>query len=193
MRKLFSPEELKNAELHPGFSFTKGCPVLKIPAGMGMSGSFPFGCKLFDLEADPKQLAPLDNDGEELRLIEAIRRFMLSNDAPDEQYERLGIPKDGAFAKADLLREREARAGYMKPDILDGYEFSDSLRCQLLACKRLPYVGPKGLSDFEEWVKANHAGERIETKHLMDFIQGSLSGAPLQMARYVLSLLGRTE
>lgn len=99
MRSRFTPQELKNAEFHKGFSFTKDCPVLKIPAGTGQSNPFPFGHKLFDLEKDPSQLHEVDNDDVVLRLLEAIRQYMRAADAPEEQYERLGILADRQPAK----------------------------------------------------------------------------------------------
>ena len=49
MRGLFTPEELQSMALAPPFSFTKGCPTLKLPARPWVD-AHPFGTMLFDLE-----------------------------------------------------------------------------------------------------------------------------------------------
>lgn len=56
----------------------------------------PTGCTeegnlLFDLEQDPKQLQPLHDEAVESRMIEAMKQLMEENEAPAEQYVRLGL------------------------------------------------------------------------------------------------------
>ena len=46
---------------------------------------------LFDLEKDPEQKHPYRDEKEEERFITAMIRIMKENDAPKEQYERLGL------------------------------------------------------------------------------------------------------
>lgn len=46
---------------------------------------------LFHIKEDPGQLSPLDNSKEERRMIQNMIRLMIENDAPDEQYTRLGL------------------------------------------------------------------------------------------------------
>lgn len=48
---------------------------------------------LFDLEADPKQLSPLQDRETEQRMLRLMAELMLENDAPEEQYARIGIQK----------------------------------------------------------------------------------------------------
>ena len=95
MRCLFSVDEMKTAELHPGFSFTKGTPVLKISAVEDTSGDTSMkkslGTVLYDLEKDPKQQQPIDDLKVENRMIQNMVRLMKENDAPEEQYQRLGL------------------------------------------------------------------------------------------------------
>ena len=83
-------ENLRQAELHPGFSFTKGCPVLKVPA-RAETPQFRFKTALYDLFCDPDQQFPLDNPAQERRMQQLMIRLMQDNDCPDEQYERLGL------------------------------------------------------------------------------------------------------
>ncbi len=94
-------EELQSVQLHPGFSFTKGCPVLKMKGGYGIKSlGFPpktitdCGTLLYDLESDPKQEHPIQDKETEDRMIHAMVRLMKENDAPAEQYSRLGLPVD---------------------------------------------------------------------------------------------------
>lgn len=102
----FSIEEMRTMEAHSGFSFTKGCPVMKIcppskddgsrgndyhvRTGVvpitGISQNF-----LFDLQEDPEQLHPIQNPQIEERMIRLMVHLMKINDAPMEQYERTGL------------------------------------------------------------------------------------------------------
>ena len=90
IRSRFSTEELRLSELAPPLSFTKGCPVLKIPAE-------PFApvldnrTLLFDLQEDPQQLRPLEDEGIEQMMVGKLRRLMKENNAPSELYARFGL------------------------------------------------------------------------------------------------------
>jgi len=76
----------------PPFGFTKGCPVMKIAGrSNGWHSMDRFGTLLFDLENDPKQERPLDDPEVEARMIALMVDLMKTNDAPAEQFERLGL------------------------------------------------------------------------------------------------------
>lgn len=90
MRARFSVEELQEIEIAPPFSFTKGCPVMKIPARTPRN-PFPFGTMLFDLQEDPGQTEPIQDPAVEERMIQHLVRLMQENDAPAEQFARLGL------------------------------------------------------------------------------------------------------
>ena len=77
-------------ELHPGFSFTKGCPVMKIK-GKDKYKVGAFGNLLYDVEHDPGQLKPLCDEAAEREMIRKMAKLMEENDCPPEQYARLGI------------------------------------------------------------------------------------------------------
>jgi len=101
MRSLFSTRELQQWDKFSGFSFLKGCEVMQIPTRTpkaSLSDENPFGrgkraTLLFDVLADPGQTAPLDNPDIESRMIRLMLVEMARNECPDEQYERLGLPK----------------------------------------------------------------------------------------------------
>ncbi|PJE28534.1 Choline-sulfatase [Pseudooceanicola marinus] len=86
--------ELARAELHPGFSFTKGAKVLRMP-GAPQRGPDDLSTLLFDLESDPGQEHPLNAPGLEARMAELLVRQMRASEAPPEQYQRLGLPETG--------------------------------------------------------------------------------------------------
>lgn len=102
MRCMFSPGELATATLSPGFSFTKGVPLLRINAAEDFSGDttvkFSQGTCLYDLEQDPGQKHPIRDPAIESRMIAAMISLMRQNDAPPEQYTRMGLTASQAPA-----------------------------------------------------------------------------------------------
>ena len=98
MRQMFSVEEMRSATMFTGFSFTKGVPVMRIKSQEDTSGDtaikFEEGTKLFDLERDPMQRLPIQDVKIEHRMVQAMIALMQENDAPEEQYERLGLKRN---------------------------------------------------------------------------------------------------
>lgn len=90
MMARFSVDELQDLQLAEPFSFTKGCRTLRIPA-RAWSDPYPFGTLLFDLETDPHQKSPLQDATIEQTMIAHMVRLMQANDAPVDQFERLGL------------------------------------------------------------------------------------------------------
>jgi hypothetical protein len=106
MASRFSPAELREAELVAPFSFTKGVPVLKVPA-FSFGSPYVYGTLLFDLQADPHQEHPLRDAALELHMAQLLVDLMRATDAPVEQFERLGLPVAGAVTEEHLLVERQ--------------------------------------------------------------------------------------
>ena len=93
MRKRFSIAELSTIGLSEPFGFTKGLRVMKIKANTWEGVNFhQFGTMLFDLASDSKQEHPIQNPEIEARMVRMMVRLMQENDAPPEQFERLGLP-----------------------------------------------------------------------------------------------------
>jgi len=91
MRHTFGVQELQDIQLAEPFSFTKGCRTMKI-ASSGWRVREDFRrTMLFDLATDPEQKRPLQDAAVEKRMIEEMTALMEANDAPAEQYERLGL------------------------------------------------------------------------------------------------------
>ncbi|MEO6566272.1 MAG: sulfatase, partial [Casimicrobiaceae bacterium] len=96
---LFSVAELADATLAPPMPFTKGVPLLRVPAtpkspvyfGHGPGGQQDTQTVLYELAHDPGQVTPVRDAAVEARLIEAMTRLMRANDAPAESFSRLGL------------------------------------------------------------------------------------------------------
>ncbi|MBN1581887.1 MAG: sulfatase, partial [Anaerolineae bacterium] len=92
MRHTFGVDELQDIQLAEPFSFTKGCRTMKIAAGRdGWRDVHRFGTLLFDLKTDPAQEHPIDDPEIERHMIALLVKLMAENDAPPEQFERLGL------------------------------------------------------------------------------------------------------
>jgi len=89
-RAFIDIDEIKTAELSAPFSFTKDCRLLKLES-RGETKQFSFPTVLFDLEKDPQQQSPIKERNIEKRMINHLIRLMKENDAPEEQFERLGL------------------------------------------------------------------------------------------------------
>lgn len=95
MRGMFSRAELQTTQLSEPFSFTKDCKVMKIKTEPGSWGNaYKFGTLLFDLEHDPGQEEPVEDEEVEQYMIGHMKRLMKANDAPEEQYQRLGLQEE---------------------------------------------------------------------------------------------------
>ncbi|MBN2980969.1 sulfatase [Cohnella algarum] len=90
MRSRFHPAELTRLELAEPFSFTKNVKPLRIPA-QTRGDLHAYGTLLFDVREDPRQLRPFRDPEIEARMIGLLLKLMRDNDAPVEQYERLGL------------------------------------------------------------------------------------------------------
>ncbi|MEV5350207.1 sulfatase-like hydrolase/transferase [Streptomyces achromogenes] len=123
IRGRFTPRELADITLAEPFSFTKGVRTVRIPApAPALLGPQRFGTLLFDLASDPHQERPIVDDAVELRMIRLLIEQLRANDAPHDQYERLGLPQEPDSAderhllvaaqreRADVAREPAARA-----------------------------------------------------------------------------------
>ena len=90
MRHTFDVSRLQSPELAEPFAFTKGCWTLRLPARPWLN-AHSFGTMLFDLETDPNQESPIDDPAAEDRMTRLMLKLMRENDAPQEQYQRLGL------------------------------------------------------------------------------------------------------
>ena len=107
MREMFRVEELQDIELAGPFPFSQGVSMMKI-VSQPIGYSYRAGTLLFDLLADPGQAHPLFDDAVEHRMATLARDLMHASHAPDEQYERLGLPATGPIDCDQLLARAHA-------------------------------------------------------------------------------------
>ncbi len=106
MTRLFSVNELQDIELAAPFSFTKGCKTMRIEA-RALINPYIYGSLLFDLDNDPHQERPIKDSEIEKRMIRLMVDLMRKNDTPVEQFERLGLPRDGNVGDEHLSLKDE--------------------------------------------------------------------------------------
>lgn len=94
----FTCEELRDAELHPSFGFTRGAPVLRVPATPDakrpplQGGGFDEAeTVLYNLTDDPGQTHPVHDAKTETALLDAMAAEMAAHEAPEELYARFGL------------------------------------------------------------------------------------------------------
>lgn len=136
MRSRFAPRELVGWEQAPPFSFTKGVPVMALSARHAFAiNSWEHGTLLWDLQEDPRQESPLVDDEIELRMLALLVDLLHESDAPASQYERLGLPLDGAPGRPHLraAQDRERAQGFLEslPE-LDEIEHPEVAEASLL-------------------------------------------------------------
>ena len=102
MKSRYGVAELADIELVPAFDFTKGLRLLRT-RGMAFGNPYHFGSLIYDLEADPEQNHPIDDAALELTLATLLVQLMRENDAPESQFERLGLPATGEVDESHLL------------------------------------------------------------------------------------------
>lgn len=105
MRRLFGLGELKEATLHPGFRFTRGMPVLRVPGQVGMpdpkdGAPDPLKTLYFDFASDPEQVAPLGDEPAGAGLRAAARELLAWGEAPEELRARYGLVATPALPPA---------------------------------------------------------------------------------------------
>jgi arylsulfatase A-like enzyme len=107
MRSRFGVDELAQWQPAEPFTFTKGLRTLQVDAS-SMMNSWVHGTLLFDLETDPQQQHPVVDDELELRMLRLLAGLMHINDAPQSQFQRLGIPFDSEPNAQHLLASKQA-------------------------------------------------------------------------------------
>ncbi len=92
LRRFFNLEEIKTATLTEPFSFSKGAPLMKMETKSDYDVDFHrYSTMLFDIKKDPEQKEPINDPEIEKKMINLLVQLMKENDAPTEQYERLGL------------------------------------------------------------------------------------------------------
>lgn len=192
MRAMFSPKELENTELAGPFTFTKGVRLMKIPvseAAGQSSGTYRFGTKLYDLKADPGELTPIEDPKTELRLINRMRDLMLENDAPAEQYQRMGIPQDRPMTMEELTAQKAAVEENEAKAPVEGFAWEPEAKEQFLALSM--FAQRPGLpQDFAAFGKARGT-EKVDGAVMEAFVKEIFPQEAWGPVLNLLNTLGR--
>jgi arylsulfatase A-like enzyme len=194
MRELFTTGELQNLEIQEPFLFTKGCQVMKIQAGKGFINPFQFGSKLFDLTTDPGQKEEVEDLEIELKFIKNMAVKMKENDAPKEQFERLGIPEDGIMTVEELMVQKIAIQKAEQLSILEDYQWDKAAQNQI---KALLNITPEDLrqqklTEFKEFLAVSNSNQ-ITIDVVMQYVESTLPTGEKEKAKYFVELAGRTN
>lgn len=194
MRQMFAPKELQNIEIREPFSFTKGCQIMKIQAGKGFINPFQYGSKLFDLTTDPGQTEEIEDPEIELKFIKKIADKMRKNEAPKEQFDRLGIPEEGIMTPEELRHQKEAVRKAEQLSILQDHLWDRAAQNQI---RTLLNIIPENvrydmLNKFEDFVIISKFDE-ITTEVVEKFIEVTLSKDEKAKAKYFIGLASRTR
>ena len=130
MRGFFSSRQIKNMELSSGFGFTNGAKILKT-FGELESSLYRFGNKLFNRKNDPFQENNIDDIEIEEKAAKIMRELMLESEAPDEQYERIGLFKERKITAKELEDQRKTRILREKSGINGDISVSDKVLTQI--------------------------------------------------------------
>lgn len=192
MNTPFSLEELRNVELAHNFPFTKKTPVLKIKSKSNYT-SYLFGTNLFDLKNDPFQERPINNFQEQKRLLLLMRKLMLQNHCPDEQFIRLGIPKEGEIDISYLknyITERKLPLETLNYLTLEGAQ-SLALYSNILSNKIVAQI--KNLLS-EKYQNSNHSLGSTEVKEIVySLLEDPLGSPMIRLVEYFINKLKEGE
>lgn len=180
INRRFTPAELQDVTLHPGFDFTKGCPVMKIPAESVMTRDADrFGHRLYDLKVEPAQQYQSHDTEVAQRLREQMVIMMKESNAPDELYSRYSFDNP----QSELL----GRDPHILPDLA---EYSADIRYGIYAL--LQHLESNDQHDLIERLKSCcHPGWTQE--NLWEFVKNDLPGEQHQSVYYKLALEMRLD
>lgn len=180
INRRFTPTELQNMSLHAGFDFTKGCPVMKVPAESVMTRDADrFGHRLYDLAADPSQQTQSHDAEVARRLRDRMVVMMEQSDAPGELYTRYGLD--------DTQSELLGRDPHLLPELV---EFTPKVRYGLYAL--LQHLEGSGQHNLVERLKARcHPSWNQE--NLWDFVQNYVPQEQHQSVYYKMALEMRLD
>ncbi|MFT8349655.1 sulfatase [Clostridium saccharoperbutylacetonicum] len=195
MRSMFKPSELQDIQLQEPFDFTKGCRTMKIEAGKGFINAAQFGSKLFNIKSDPDQLEEIEDLETEVRLTKTMTEMMKKNDAPVEQYQRVGIPRDDEYTVEMLKVQKEAVKKAEFIEGLDELSYEPGAFNQIMTYMNTVTEEKRAEFIKELKTKLEALGEKVVSKKsIRDYVVNlSMPEEQKEMALYFMDLVGRTS
>lgn len=190
---LFSVDRLSKAEYVDGFDFTKGLKQLKVEAESKMGApifcnSFQYGHILWDIANDPEQTKPVDSPVKEAEMINKLLADMKENDAPPEQYLRVGLDSNKKYTESDVLKMRSSHK-----TVVDGLIEGAEWEAEAVTL----YIGLAGLMTDEDGITCKKAllekcpSKKITKSAVEELILEKYQTNPNQ-AKYFITKLSRT-
>jgi hypothetical protein len=144
MKGMFTPGELADIQIVEPLPFTKGCRVMKIKNAPSFMNMLRFGSKVWAVNERTGEMTPCRDDAQEVRLANALAYLMRENDAPAEQFARMGLPVQGEYTIETLLAQREAKKRAEVIEGLEGCDYEEGVYGQLSFARKML---PKPLAD----------------------------------------------
>ncbi len=180
INRRFTPAELQAATLHGPFSFTKGCPVMKVPAESVMTRDADrFGHRLYDLAPDPTQQTQSHDLLAAERLRDSMIDLMQQTDAPQELYARYSL-QDSASALLGL-------DPHLLPELAS---YAPKIRYGLYAL--LQHLEGSGQQDLAERLKTERQ-TGWNQENLWGFVQNHVPVEQHQSVYYKMALEMRLD
>lgn len=191
MRSMFKIHELQNTTMAEPFTFSKGCPVMKIEA-LTVLSQYQYGDRLYDLELDPNQDFPIDDPEREAKILSVLREIMKKGDAPLDEYTRLGIPLTEEISSETVSRMKEELLANGKAPVLDNLTWERSAVNQFTA---LINITPKPMREqltagFIQFATTLGCRE-ITSGLLFKFADVAIPEDRRGFVKYLLGLAGR--
>ena len=220
MRALFSAGEMRKAQAvkMEQFTFTKGCPIWKIPKGNGQGdadfsdlllkgedseeakhmdnnsivNSANFGDKLYDLYKNPRQDQVLEDIEIETRMANLLQRAMKESESPSEQFQRIGLPENAEITEMDIrkLHQREKS----QPVILQQYPWTQgAVNAYLALLKFIPKEEREHVRQVLTKEIPKQTKRQVTAKIIIDLIPLVIAEEHVEMLEYFVSLAARTS
>ncbi len=195
MRNMFSPNELQNIEIVDGFTFTKGCKLMKLDVlGAGLSNACNYGTKLYDLTVDPHETNEITDDVIEAKMLRALIEEMIKNDSPKEQFARLGITDDSSQIDEEYIKALRAKEiDSTSPSILCDYEWNKPSKNMFNAILTMlpPNTKDMFVNGFVKFISESAADKKINENLIFTFVSVAIPKEMQDMAKYFLSISAR--
>lgn len=195
IKSRFSIEELQDFEVVPPFSFTKGCKTMKIEV-KNFNQHYRYGTSLYNIKEDYYQKQPILDFDIELKMAKEMIKLMNDSDAPDEQYLRVGLPKDGNLTIEDLknYRKKFENEYNLGEELENKYIWTDNTKEMMRAFINLMNFSEKDelLEKFLQFLKLENIKE-ITKENLEKFVKSKVTEERKAMIMYFLNLLARRD
>lgn len=195
---LFTSKELANAEMVDPLPFTKGCRIMKIPtvsklANATFCNSFQYGHLLFDLKNDPEQLDPINHPEIEAKMINEMIQLMKINDAPVEQYERLGLDSNRSYTEQLVIEDRKKAVTFETFAITKKYSWTDEAKNIFVGM--LSLLDESQIDEYFNMIETLMAGEEVQqvTRKQFEILAHKFYSENEQKSFYFLNKLARVQ